>query len=514
VALGWLVAMVVLPLPLGANEPPTVTAGADKSTTTAGLTFGLSDAVAIDETPLAESLALTWRQLSGPACARAQFDDASLQNPRVELEPDTPGTYRLRLAADDGELTATSDVLLTVHPEPSSDAITVLFIGNSFTGSGPISSIVRDFAIDATWPTPVVQLVHEGGYRLGHHLADAITLATIDLGGWDYVVLQGHSLEATDNAGNPPLFKANATALYDRIKSASSDAQVILFETWARAPGHSIYPSTFANPEEMQAQIRFHYNDAAAMYIPTHSSAEVTTDVRVAPVGDAWEDQIATGSPLALHADDLYHAGPNGQYLTGLVIYSTIFHRAAIGRSPQLGITPADASELQEAADRTTLEIVTGGPPLVPPDADDDGVPDAEDNCASTPNASQLDGDGDGAGDACDCAPAEDRLRGIPYEASGLTVGPDRATLSWVSTAACGGSLTGEQVLRGSLGALPVGSGPENCLGMTTGGEQVDVTSPPTGEGFWYLVRPVNSCGFGSYGATDANAERLSGACP
>jgi len=40
-----------------------------------------------------------------------------------------------------------------------------------------------------------------------------------------------------------------------------------------------------------------------------------------------------------------------------------------------------------------------------PGDADGDGVPDATDNCPTTPNAGQLDTDGDGIGDACDSTP-------------------------------------------------------------------------------------------------------------
>jgi hypothetical protein len=40
-----------------------------------------------------------------------------------------------------------------------------------------------------------------------------------------------------------------------------------------------------------------------------------------------------------------------------------------------------------------------------PPDADDDGVGDAVDNCPATPNPDQFDSDDDGLGDACDPFP-------------------------------------------------------------------------------------------------------------
>jgi len=40
------------------------------------------------------------------------------------------------------------------------------------------------------------------------------------------------------------------------------------------------------------------------------------------------------------------------------------------------------------------------------PDADGDGIPDAQDNCPNTPNPNQSDLDGDGRGDACDNCPS------------------------------------------------------------------------------------------------------------
>ena len=46
-----------------------------------------------------------------------------------------------------------------------------------------------------------------------------------------------------------------------------------------------------------------------------------------------------------------------------------------------------------------------GATPPVVSDIDEDGVPDAGDNCADADNADQADGDGDGIGDACDNCP-------------------------------------------------------------------------------------------------------------
>ena len=52
--------------------------------------------------------------------------------------------------------------------------------------------------------------------------------------------------------------------------------------------------------------------------------------------------------------------------------------------------------------------LVKASPGTPPPDADGDGVPDADDNCPTTPNADQLDSDGDGTGDVCDSTPLPD----------------------------------------------------------------------------------------------------------
>jgi hypothetical protein len=59
---------------------------------------------------------------------------------------------------------------------------------------------------------------------------------------------------------------------------------------------------------------------------------------------------------------------------------------------PEDEVCPAGSS-----CSRQAIIAVTGVA-----DNDDDGVPDAQDNCPATPNTNQSDGDDDGVGDACD----------------------------------------------------------------------------------------------------------------
>jgi hypothetical protein len=58
---------------------------------------------------------------------------------------------------------------------------------------------------------------------------------------------------------------------------------------------------------------------------------------------------------------------------------------------------------LRSSANNTVVASFFTSFELTPPlDTDGDGVPDAIDNCPTTPNANQADTDGDGIGDVCD----------------------------------------------------------------------------------------------------------------
>jgi hypothetical protein len=57
--------------------------------------------------------------------------------------------------------------------------------------------------------------------------------------------------------------------------------------------------------------------------------------------------------------------------------------------------------------DTGSSAVPTGEDDLRPVDIDNDGIPNGEDNCPSTPNPDQDDLDRDGVGDACDSCPGD-----------------------------------------------------------------------------------------------------------
>lgn len=212
---------------------------------------------------------------------------------------------------------AAMTVVTAAHAEPKN----ILFYGNSFTGNaGGVHLMVRDIASAAGHETPHIYGRIVGGQTLEYHLATGTSVITSGIPAgrtWDAVVLQEYSTRPTTHPtdGNVPAFRAAAQGLYQAVLNHSPDAQAVLYETWARHPGHFFYPGIWATASDMQAELRANYNDASDL-LNTIGSSEV------ARVGDAFE---AGGFDTSLYAGDLYHQNNRGALLAALVLYGTIY---------------------------------------------------------------------------------------------------------------------------------------------------------------------------------------------
>jgi Concanavalin A-like lectin/glucanases superfamily len=156
-------------------------------------------------------------------------------------------------------------------------------------------------------------------------------------------------------------------------------------------------------------------------YVTSGSTAYHAPSVAAAQVWDGnWHMVAGTfdGTTARFYLDGL-EVG-SGTSVPGAINYSQTETNFRIGRYGSAFTEPCaevtsfngDVDEVRvygRALNRSELRrmaLAPGpDPPALEPDADDDFVPDARDNCPTVPNTDQHDGDGDGAGGACEGPP-------------------------------------------------------------------------------------------------------------
>ncbi|MBI5498674.1 MAG: hypothetical protein HY907_00400 [Deltaproteobacteria bacterium] len=240
--------------------------------------------------------------------------------------------------ASDGE-SITDDATTTDEGVDAPAPLRVLFIGNSYTYQNDLPGRVELLAAsDAAGPVIDAESIAIGGARLMDHLATATTVAAIHDGGWDFVVLQGQSVEPV---ADPAGFAYGAAGLATEIAAAGVEA--LFFETWARRAGDALYAESWSGgtPAAMQAGLRQGYQDAAD-----------AAGGRMVPVGDAWERTLADHPSIVLFDADGSHPSAAGTYLAACVFYSVLTGRrlTAIGGAPA-GLSEPDAAALRAVAE-------------------------------------------------------------------------------------------------------------------------------------------------------------------
>jgi hypothetical protein len=233
----------------------------------------------------------------------------------------------------------------------SANAVTkkILFLGNSYTDVNNLPNVLRLIAL-SKGDTIITDKNVPGGYTLNQHSTDANSLAKIQQGGWDYVVVQAQSQEPSFS---PSQVAANtlpyAKKLDSLIKVFNPCAETLFYMTWGRKNGDASncanYPP-ICTYEGMQQRLRESYIQMA-----------MANDATVIPVGSAWRHFRIAYPTIDLYQTDESHPSIHGTYLAASVFYSSIMHRSAVGADTVLsGITTSVANMLQTIASNTVLD--------------------------------------------------------------------------------------------------------------------------------------------------------------
>ena len=297
--------------------------------------------------------------------------------------------------AQGGTSTGTPQMAAVPRALAKARAVSILFVGNSFTHGGNLplrkynAAAVEDEDFGLPRPDPRHESAAEGPHGgipgifqkftvekglfyevheeavsaspLEFHYRHALPM--IAQAKWDVVVLQDYSTGPLPvrRGGHPERFLRSATRLEQAVHAANRHARLYLYETWPRADLTFLPKGPYFGEgiETMADDLhRAYYQEAA----------ENGSFAGVAPVGDAWMRAIRAGvaqtNPLAeadggkidLWWGDHYHPSARGAYLAALVLFQEITGKdvrtlgADERAAADLGISPADATTLQRLA--------------------------------------------------------------------------------------------------------------------------------------------------------------------
>lgn len=190
---------------------------------------------------------------------------------------------------------------------PSRPAIKVLFIGNSYTYYNDMPQLLESIAQSQQSSAYIIHTEHitKNGATLKQHWEEKNAVAKITSGSWHYVVLQEQSTAM--------LYDEHAKEAYvhmhkfnEIIKKAG--ARSILYVTWPRKPGHTLYEKHSLDFNGMEYQIN---NRSHQMAKQLGMGLIYTSSI--------WKEALRQNIPI--YTEDGSHPSAYGSYLVALKLY-------------------------------------------------------------------------------------------------------------------------------------------------------------------------------------------------
>jgi hypothetical protein len=221
----------------------------------------------------------------------------------------------------------------------------VLFIGNSYTFMEDIPDLFYQVA-NSTGDVLIVDSETNGGATFEFHATEQVVTDKINSDNWDYVILQGQSVEV---ALTGTYFDTNvapyAQQLIETIKTNNACTQPIFYNTWGRengmaagGPTCTAYPWT-CTYEGMDDALAQNYRVLA----DTH-------DAIISPVGQVWRYIREHWPQIDLYIADQSHQTLEGAYAAACTFYAAILRKNPLLITYNAGLDEFDAGLIRNAA--------------------------------------------------------------------------------------------------------------------------------------------------------------------
>lgn len=216
----------------------------------------------------------------------------------------------------------------------------VLFIGNSYTEVNNLPALVQHVA-ESAGERITYRASTPGGCTFAQHCVNQ-SMALIQEGGWDYVVLQEQS-----QAPAFPLGQVQqecfpyAQQLVQAVYRYNPDGEPMFYMTWGYRNGDerngAIYPP-IGTYEGMDSLLYERY-----MYMAR------TFDASVCPVGRVWRKIRNEHGDIDLYQSEYdNHPSLTGSYAAACAFFTMIFHRSPLDITYNPGINDAHASIIRQ----------------------------------------------------------------------------------------------------------------------------------------------------------------------
>ncbi len=351
------------------NEAPQVSAGPDQTIALPDLA-SLNGMASDDGLPSGSALAYVWSQVSGPGTATFALPNSTTTSVNFSL----PGTYVLRLAASDSELSATDDLTVVVNQQPSTNQAPQVGAGldqsltlptNTINLTGVVSDdgLPTGASVTSTWsvisgpgivtfatvnaPSTTATFATAGTYVLRLTASDSVLTSSDDISVTVMPANEPPQVSAgADHATTLPATASLAGAASDDGLPAGSNLTV----AWSMVSGPGAV--TFSNPEAEATTGSF---SAAGIYVLrlTASDSVLTSSDQVSVTVNP------AGPPLP--PDPVTVAPPLDRTVPTTVFAATEF--LYTGSNPiQTGVVPGTIQPLRVAVLRGKVSARGGNP--------------------------------------------------------------------------------------------------------------------------------------------------------